>query len=89
MAKPDQKYFVSVEVKWGKVGDDGSLNAESFGGQTWSELDYAQSVAVQGAVIVPGVQMMLDQSITLGIDAASAAGFDMKNLEDGMAAAKK
>jgi hypothetical protein len=67
MAKPDQKYFVSVEVKWGKQEGDKQV-VESTGGQNWGYLTYEQSVMVQNASVIPGVVKMLDEAGKLGMD---------------------
>jgi hypothetical protein len=74
MADKDQKYFVSVEVKWGKDDGKGNKKAESVGGQTWGELSYGQSVAVQSGCVIPGVKLMFDKAGEMGVINAEAMG---------------
>lgn len=73
MSDTEQKYFVSVEVKWGK-DNAGVQTAESVGGQTWGALSYDQSVVIQGAVLKPGLDAMFGAAIDLGLDAIELSG---------------
>lgn len=73
MSDPTQKYFVSVEVKWGK-DVDGVKTAESVGGQTWGALSYEQSVGIQSGVIVPGITHMLENASVIGLETVELAG---------------
>ena len=77
MANPEQKYFVSVEVTWGKEAADGTQTVESRGGQNWGALDYAQSVAVQTAVVMPGAVVMLDEAGKLGVEGVEMMGLEV------------
>jgi hypothetical protein len=63
----DQQYFVSVTVEWGKQDGD-TQSVESTGGQNWGYLTYDQSLAVENAVIIPGMQLMLEWSGELGLE---------------------
>jgi len=74
MATEDQKYFVSVEVKWGKQDANGNQVAESVGGQNWGALSYDQSVAVQNFIVIPGMKTILDQAGILGIESIELMG---------------
>ena len=67
MANEDKQYFVKVTVEWGKQDGD-TQNAESVGGQSWGYLTYDQSVAVQNAVVIPGVIQMLEDAGELGLE---------------------
>lgn len=70
MANADQKYFVSVEVKWGKQNGE-KQEVESSGGQNWGYLSYDQSVAVQNMAVIPGVITMLEKAGEMGLDLIS------------------
>ena len=63
----EKEYFVSVTVEWGKQNGE-SQKAESVGGQNWGNLTYDQSVAVQNAVVIPGVIQMLEDAGALGLE---------------------
>ena len=63
----EKEYFVSVTVEWGKQNGE-SQKAESVGGQNWGNLTYDQSVAVQNAVVIPGVIQMLKDAGELGLE---------------------
>ena len=63
------QYFVEVQVTWGKQKGD-KQEVESTGGQNWGYLTYDQSVALQNAVVIPGMQAMLEWSGELGLELA-------------------
>ena len=63
----EKEYFVSVTVEWGKQNGE-SQKAESVGGQNWGNLTYDQSVAVQNAVVIPGMIQMLEDAGALGLE---------------------
>jgi len=67
MPNEDQEYFVSITVEWGKQNGE-SQKVESTGGQNWGCLTYDQSVAVQNAVIIPGITQMLEDAGALGLE---------------------
>ena len=65
----EKEYYVSVTVEWGKQNGE-SQKAESVGGQNWGNLTYDQSVAVQNAVVIPGIIQMLEDAGELGLEMA-------------------
>jgi len=69
----DKQYFVKVTVEWGKQDGD-TQKAESVGGQSWGYLTYDQSVAVQNAVVIPGVIQMLEDAGSLGLELVGDEG---------------
>jgi hypothetical protein len=73
----DQKYFVAVEITWGKEDGNGVQKVESRGGQNWGALTYEQSVALQGACIVPAVNLLLTEAVGLGMDIVEMSGIEI------------
>jgi hypothetical protein len=74
MAQDNSKeYFVSVSVEWGKQ-DGETQKVESTGGQNWGYLTYDQSAALQAAVVIPGMQAMLEWAGELGLEMAGDQG---------------
>lgn len=68
MAQEESKeYFVDVTVTWGKQNGE-SQKVESVGGNNWGYLTYDQSVALQNAVVIPGVTQMLEDAGALGLE---------------------
>jgi len=73
----NQLYFVSVEVKFGKEDANGVQITESVGGQNWGKLTYEQAVAVQGACVVPAVNLLLTAAVGLGMDIVDMSGVEL------------
>jgi len=82
----EKEYFVEVQVTWGKQNGE-SQTVESRGGQNWGKLSYDQSVAVQNAVVIPGVQAMLGWAGELGLEMVEDQDLVAK-LQAGVAARK-
>ena len=74
MAQENQKYFLSVEVKWGKQNGE-SQHAESVGGQNWGELSYDQVITLENVAVVPNLNQMMTDAAEMGL--LGVAGAEM------------
>lgn len=68
------KYYVKLDFDYGKVLDDGTLESKNPVSALWRDMDYAEAVAFQNAVIIPALNGLVSEAGEAGMAVTEMSG---------------